>query len=179
MRHPLAIGLAVAATCTASLLGACTGDDEAAPTARPGDRVAIDSDVAGVELVGFDDEVVDIGDYGGRPLVINVFASWCAPCVSEMPVIERVKQDVDGDVAFLGIATNDRVEDALALIEDTGITWDVARDPQGEAASELGVVNMPTTFLVSLEGEVVEHHGGEIAEHELRALIAEHFGIET
>lgn len=174
MRHLLAVG------CAAVLLAAGCGDDRGAAARGTtfDDRVAIEpSELADVRLVDFDDRPVSIGDYAGRPLVVNVFASWCAPCVQEMPAIEAVKQETGEEVAYLGIATNDRVEDALALVERTGITWDLARDPQGEAAVELGVVHMPTTFLVSADGEVVEQHGGEIEADQLRELLAEHFGV--
>jgi peroxiredoxin len=95
-----------------------------------------------------------------------------------MPAIERVKQDVGTEVAFLGVAVNDRVEDALALIEETGITWHLARDPQGELTTELGAVGMPTTFLISPEGEIVEQHTGELDEDELRDLLRDELGVD-
>ena len=172
MRRTLAVGVAA----VAMLLGACTGDDDAAPD----DRVELpdDADRSSIEFPGFDDELVTIGDFAGQPLVINLFASWCAPCVSEMPAIERVKQDVGDEVAFLGIAVNDRLEDARELVEETGITWHVARDPHGELTAALEPVGMPTTYLVSPEGEIVEQLTGEVEEDELRDLLQEHFGVE-
>src|SRR5690606_2922543 len=138
-----------------------------------------DGSTEGVELEGFDGEVVRLADYEGRPLVVNLFASWCAPCIREMPAIERVKQEVGDRVAFLGIATNDRLEDAAALVEETGITWDVARDGSGEAAATLGAVVMPSTFLVDADGEIVEHHSGALTDGELRDLLRRHFGVGT
>ena len=174
MRRSLAIGLALAV----GVLVACTGGDD---DAAPDDRVELpdDADRTSVAFVGFDDEVVTLADYEGRPLVVNLFASWCVPCVTEMPAFERVKQDVGDEVAFLGIAVNDRVEDALQLVEDTGITWDLARDPQGELTTQLGAVGMPTTLLVSPEGEIVEHRTGIVDEDRLRDLLREHFGVDA
>jgi thiol-disulfide isomerase/thioredoxin len=174
MRHLLAVG------CTAVLLSVTACSDDASD-ALPEDRVAVPDGpaLADVELVDFDDQPVRLTDYAGRPLVVNLFASWCAPCVREMPAIEEVKQEVGGEVAFLGVATNDRVEDALALVEQTGITWDLARDPHGEAATSLGMVRMPTTFLVSPDGQLVAEHAGELEADELRDLLAEHFGVEA
>lgn len=173
MRRSLAIGLSAAI----ALLGACTGDDDAAPD----DRVELpdDADRTSVAFVGFDDEVVTLADFRGRPLLVNLFASWCTPCVSEMPTIERVKQDVGDQMAFLGIAVNDRVEDAEALVEETGITWELARDPQGELTTELGAVGMPTTFLITPDGEIVEQHTGALEEGELRDLLHDKLGIDT
>ena len=126
-----------------------------------------------------DDGTFTLADLAGRPAVVNFFASWCAPCVSEMPTIERVKQDVGDQMAFLGIAVNDRVEDALELVEETGVTWNLARDPHGDLTAALGPVGMPSTFLLNADGEIVEQHTGELDEDELRDLLRDRFGIDS
>ncbi len=110
-------------------------------------------------------------DYRGRPLVVNFFASWCAPCVAEMPDFEAVHQELGGQVAFLGINLRDQVDDASRLVDTTGITYDVGRDPTGDLATALGVVNMPSTFFVSADGRVVEAHPGALSADDLRARI--------
>lgn len=89
-----------------------------------------------------------------------------------------MKQDVGGEVAFLGVAVNGRLEDAQALVEQTGVTWDLARGPQGELTTELGAVGMPTV-LVSPDGEVVEQHTGPITESQLRELLRGRLGVEA
>lgn len=110
-------------------------------------------------------------DYRGTPLVVNFFASWCAPCVAEMPDFEAVHQELGGQVAFLGINLRDQVDDASRLVDTTGITYDVGRDPTGDLATALGVVNMPSTFFVSADGRVVEAHPGALSADDLRARI--------
>lgn len=114
-------------------------------------------------------------EYGGRPLVVNFFGSWCVPCVSEMPALERVHQAFGDRVAFLGLSVNDPVEESLALVERTGVTWDIGRDPQGDILRRLGGVGMPTTVLIDPDGDVVESHTGELTEQELTDKIEEHF----
>jgi thiol-disulfide isomerase/thioredoxin len=154
---------------------ACSNDEP-----EPEDGVDLQQDdLTSLEFDGPSDAVVTLADYEGRPVVVNLFASWCAPCVSEMPAIERVKQDVGDQVAFVGVAVNDRVEDAEALVEETGVTCDIVRDPFGDAVRRLGTVRMPTTYLISAEGEVVEAHGGALEEDELRELLREHLGIDA
>lgn len=118
-------------------------------------------------------------DFAGGPVVVNFFASWCVPCVTEMPDIERVKQDLGSDVAFVGINVNDTVEDARSLVERTGVSWQVARDVDGELVQTVGVVAMPTTLLIDAGGNVVEHHTGVLSEGQLRDLIESRFGIDA
>jgi len=96
-----------------------------------------------------------------------------------MPDIESVKQAVGDEVAFVGVATNDRVEAALERAEETGVTWDLANDPRGDFITSVGGVILPTTLLVDRDGRVVEVHGGQISADELRELLREHFGVEA
>lgn len=113
------------------------------------------------------------GNYRGRPLVVNFFASWCAPCLAEMPGFERVHQDLDGRVAFLGLNLQDRPEDGRWVVEKTGITYDVGRDPNGELFRALQGRAMPTSAFVDAEGHIVDVHSGDLTAGALRARIEE------
>ncbi len=112
-------------------------------------------------------------DYRGKPLVINLFSSNCAPCVAEMPAFEAVHQEVGDDVAFLGLNIQDQVSAASALVDKTGVTYDIARDPSGDLAHSLGMVVMPSTYFVSPEGTVVDAKAGAMDAEELRRRIDE------
>ncbi len=107
-------------------------------------------------------------DYRGTPLVVNFFASWCAPCAAEMPDFESVHQDLGDRVAFVGVNLRDQVGAASALVESTGVTYDVFRDPSGDLATAMGVVAMPSTLFVAPDGRVVEVKAGELSADELR-----------
>lgn len=117
------------------------------------------------------------GDYRGKPLVVNFFASWCVPCRKEMPDIERVHRDLGDRVQVLGLALRDSERDATSVVEETGVTYDIARDPSGKLFSAFGGLNMPSTFLVSADGRVVEARPGALSEEDLRELVADAFGI--
>jgi cytochrome c biogenesis protein CcmG/thiol:disulfide interchange protein DsbE len=178
--------LAVGAIALVAVFSGCTGDDdgEATPATQPGDRVSVDDgtsgdDLSDVVLAGLEGGELAFADYAGRPIVVNFFASTCAPCVQEMPDIESVKRDVGEEVAFIGVATNDRVDDAIERAEETGVTWDLANDPRGDFITQVGGVILPTTVLVDAESRIAEVHGGQIDAGELRDLLEEHFGIEA
>lgn len=113
------------------------------------------------------------------PAVVNFFASWCAPCIAEMPDFEQVFQDVEGRVDFVGVAINDRTAEAERIVEQTGITYRWARDGRGDVANAAKITQMPATMFVGADGEVVEVHSGALDEEQLRDLISEHLGVDV
>ncbi|MGH9136395.1 MAG: TlpA family protein disulfide reductase [Acidimicrobiales bacterium] len=155
------------------LLAACAGDG--------GDDAASDAvDVSGVVLAGLGPEAPEIAfaDHEGRPVVVNFFASTCVPCVAEMPAIERVKQAAAGRLDFVGVATNDRAEDALELVDRTGVTWEFGTDPNGSFIRQVGGIGLPTTALVDEDGRVVFAQTGELSDRELVGLVREHLDVD-
>ena len=119
----------------------------------------------------FDGSSGSFADYQGKPLVVNFFASTCVPCVTEMPEFEEVFQQMQGDVAFLGMNVAERLADGERIAEATGVTYDLARDPQGAFLAEFGGTLMPTTALIRADGTVADIHIGELRGSDLEALI--------
>ena len=117
-----------------------------------------------------------LADYAGRPMVVNFFGSWCVPCRKEMPDLEQVHQAYGERVAFVGIAVNDTVDDARDFVEDTGVSYDIGRDTDGEVYPAFGSVNMPTTALVSADGRIVKVVAGAITAERLQGLIRDELG---
>jgi thiol-disulfide isomerase/thioredoxin len=109
-----------------------------------------------------------LADYDGRPLVLNFFASYCVPCVREMPALQAVADELGDSVAVVGMNLADEEDAAQALVEQTGVTYDLGRDPDGGLAQELGVVNLPTTVFATADHRIVELHTGALSEEQLR-----------
>ncbi len=114
---------------------------------------------------------------GARPIVVNFFASWCAPCVEEMPAFEAVHQDVGDQVTLIGMANQDSPDDALATVAATGVTYPTYGDPDSDALTFFGGLAMPTTVFIDTDGEVVEVHSGPLTEDELRSKLDDLFGV--
>lgn len=107
----------------------------------------------------------------GEPLVINFFASWCPSCVAEMPDFEVAHQQFADDVTFIGVAMQDRDSDALALVESTGVTYELGNDPDGSLFQSFNALAMPTTVFVNAEGEVVRSFSGVLTAESLAEII--------
>jgi thiol-disulfide isomerase/thioredoxin len=122
-------------------------------------------------LTGLDGGTVDLASYRGQPMVVNFWASWCPPCLKEMPDFEEVYQQRAGTVAFVGINVRESAATAADLATRTGVTYDLALDSTGEASREFSVVNMPTTVFVNADGVITSVHAGALNAAELNERI--------
>ena len=102
-------------------------------------------------------------------VVVNFWASWCRPCLEEMPHFERMHQAYqDKGVAFLGIATKDTLSAVRKFIAQKGITYEITLDEQDRMASAFGGVNvLPTTIFIDNQNNIVKTHRGYLAQQEL------------
>lgn len=112
-----------------------------------------------------------LSELGDKPVVVNFFASWCPACIAEMPDFEAVHQALDGRVDFLGLALQDRRESAVGLVEQTGVTYAVGTDEDGEIFELFQGLGMPTTVFIGADGVVRDVHSGQLSAEALRARI--------
>jgi peroxiredoxin len=160
-----------------ALVGACGSDDDVArltndpiPLEDLQTDDAVGSDVD-IDFTTFNGSTSNFAAYAGTPLVVNFFSRTCAPCVTEMPEFEEVFQAFGGDVAFVGISTDARFDDAELIVEQTGVTYDLGWDPNAEVFERFGGFAMPTTVFVDAAGVVRETWSGVLTATELTTKI--------
>jgi cytochrome c biogenesis protein CcmG, thiol:disulfide interchange protein DsbE len=156
---------AVTGLLLAMVLAACSGGEDIAASGPPAPDRPFET---------FDGETTSLPELEGTPVVVNFWASWCAPCIAEMPDFEAVHQDLGDRVRFLGLNTQDERAAADELVEQTGVTYDLALDPDGDLFRDFGVFAMPTTVFVDAAGRVAHRHSGLATQQQLRDLIDEH-----
>jgi cytochrome c biogenesis protein CcmG, thiol:disulfide interchange protein DsbE len=106
------------------------------------------------------------GGAGEKPLIVNVWASWCAPCREEHPFLLDLTKDERFIVA--GINYKDRPQNALGFLAELGNPFDViGTDENGRAAIEWGVYGVPETFIVGRDGTILHKHVGPLTEASL------------
>lgn len=136
-------------------------------------------DLSDLTFDTFDGGTGTLADYAGTPLVVNFFASWCPPCVREMPEFQEVFERLDGQVAFLGLSQDRSAQDALDLVETTGVTYDVGWDLDLEVYKETGSIAMPTTAFVSPSGELLDTFAGVLDTESLAERIEDSLGVRA
>lgn len=180
-RLPLRVIVASTTVALAAAIGTYVvlDDGEAEPSASTIELTPADQDPDSATFTTFDGEVVALASLRGTPVVVNFFASTCVPCIEEMPALEEVHQELGDQVTFLGLAMQDRPEDALDLVERTGVTYRTAQDKDASVITALGGTVLPTTVLLDAEGEVVALHNGQLDADDLRRLLADELGIDA
>jgi DsbE subfamily thiol:disulfide oxidoreductase len=102
---------------------------------------------------------------GEKPFLLNVFASWCAPCRLEHPVLMAlsVRENPQGGLAIVGLAYRDEREDAQRFIRGLGNPFVASiHDGDGRLGTRLGITGVPETFLIAPDGRVLAHHQGPL-----------------
>jgi cytochrome c biogenesis protein CcmG, thiol:disulfide interchange protein DsbE len=159
-----ALGLALLA------LSACASDGRRLGPVRVGDPAPA---YGASTLEG---RAESIATYAGRPLLLNVWATWCAPCREEIPALEALHREYGPrGLAVVGVSIDQRgleaaIRDFLAQL---GASYTVWLDPAGDVQSTFGTVGVPSTFLIDPDGTVVWKHLGPVRadDAELRRLV--------
>jgi cytochrome c biogenesis protein CcmG/thiol:disulfide interchange protein DsbE len=137
-------------------------------------NLAVGDEAPDAELPRLDGEGTgSIADYRGEWLLVNFWASWCAPCRDESPTLQRFSEQHGDDVAVLGIDTQDLTGDAMDFVDEFGLTYPMLRDPDTESplSDDYGATGLPESFLVDPEGEVAMICRGPVDDGDLEELV--------
>jgi thiol-disulfide isomerase/thioredoxin len=106
----------------------------------------------------------------GHPVVVNKWASWCAPCRAEFPFFQSQAAKRAGEVAFIGVNSSDNAGDAAAFLDEYPVPYPSYEDPELEVADVFnGVAAFPTTAFYDERGELVYVKQGGYASEDLLA----------
>jgi cytochrome c biogenesis protein CcmG, thiol:disulfide interchange protein DsbE len=107
----------------------------------------------------------------GHPAVVNKWASWCGPCRFEFPFFQSQARERGGEVAFLGVDSNDSEDAAATFLEELPLPYVSYLDPDSRIAAEIGApANFPATAFYDSQGELVyTRQGGYRSEEDLAA----------
>ena len=115
-------------------------------------------------LHSLDGDMISLSDFRGRLVLLNFWATWCPPCVEEMPLLMQLQsRHGDGDLQVLGL-TMDKPENARPFAERLGINYPLLGDHRSVIAVQdaFGENRLPFTVLIGREGQILWQHAGAI-----------------
>lgn len=140
------------AACAACVLGT--------PSAAWADQ-AVGKPAREVDLRDLNGGEVKLAALSGKVVVIDFFASWCEPCMRELPELEKLHRGLaKTGVIFLGVSLDKERKNAEALVKRFGLSFLVVHDPEGKVAEAYDPPKMPSTYVVDKAGLVRHINAG-------------------
>ena len=185
--HRPAVALVTALALSGCGAGASSSADDAGQSSFP-----VPDNVAGCESFAADGEAatdgdalpaltlrclvpgtdVSLDDLGDRPVLVNLWASWCAPCRDEMPLLQAAYER-DGDrVGFLGVNTEDTPSAAASLLDDLDVTYAHVVDREKKLLAALAAPGLPVTIAVAADGRILDRQVGQMSAERMDELVA-------
>ena len=122
---------------------------------------------------------VRLSGLAGTPTVINLWASWCAPCREELPLLAKAHRAYGDKLRIIGVDFDDSAPDsALELAEQSGVTYPLLSDPDSDTQAALKVIGLPQTVFVDAQGTMVATERVAFRSYaDLTAAIEKHLGV--
>ena len=128
-----------------------------------------------VTVTAADGSPTTLSKLKGTPLVVNMWATWCHPCVNEMPAFDAVASSIGSGVKIVGVNVADDAAAASAFATKLGVHYPQYTDPDGNLSTAFDVSNLPATAFIAADGTVLEVHSGAFTADSLKAAIEQHF----
>ena len=123
-------------------------------------------------LLGGGSRTASLADYRGQVVVLNFWASWCDPCVDELPLLERTHKRLTAQNAtVLGVDTQDAQSEALGFVRRFKLTFPSVRDPNNEYGKEFETTGVPETFVIDRAGRIAARRPGPVDQEWLDATL--------
>lgn len=124
-------------------------------------------------LSALDGTTLTLASFRGRPVLLNFWATWCVPCRSELPALQRFAQEQQGRWAVLGV---DELEDrgsVTSFAQSLAITYPLATDTDGSVGQRYNIGGLPSTFAIDAQGIIRKVHLGPLGSTDLQQILQE------
>lgn len=145
-----------------------------APQAAGAERLEVNMPAPPFELEGMDGSRISLESLKGKVVLLNFWATWCAPCVNEMPYMEEAHSaGKDRGLVVIGVNVYQKADRVERFLEKTGISFTIGLDPKGKMARDYGVSAIPATFLLGRDGKILNFVMGVVSREQLDQWLAE------
>jgi thiol-disulfide isomerase/thioredoxin len=139
------------------------GDDAVIPGDDPGSTAPnAEADAAkelpeapDFKILDADGNAVSFNDLKGKPIVLNFWASWCPPCIEELPIFDTLSKELEGEVTFVMIdlvGDRETIASGKAYLSENNLGFPVYFDTEQDGAATYGITSIPTTYFINADG---------------------------
>ena len=118
-------------------------------------------------VTDIDGNLVNLYDFLGKPIIVNFWVSWCGPCRSEMPDLQKAFETYGEDIHFLMIDLTDGSRETMDIAKDyiaqSGYTFPIYFDTTLIASSVYGAYSIPSTYFIGAEGQPIAYYAGAMS----------------
>ncbi len=120
-------------------------------------------------------ETIRLSDFKGKSVLVNFWATWCAPCRAEAPVLQRAAVEYKDKLVIIGVnmTTNDTPAQVPAFVEEFGLTFPIVLDETGEVSQAYQVIGLPTSIFIDQDGIITDVRLGPVDQAYIEAKLAE------
>jgi len=160
----IAIGIALLVI---GIVAACAPTAVSPPPVATIDDALLAPDFTATALSG---DSYTLSALRGRWVIVNFWATWCVPCVTEMPALQQIADNHADAVVLLGINVRESVEEVAAFVAEHDLRFPVLVNPDDSTLLDYQVIGVPQTVLIAPSGEIVYRQFGPVA--------VDDFGVE-
>lgn len=119
--------------------------------------ISVDDTAPDFTITADNGRVITRANFGGRLLVLNFWATWCQPCVEEVPSLDQfAKQMAGSGVVVLGVSVDKDPKLYRAFLDRSHVSFMTARDPQASISADYGTFKYPESYIIDSKGKVVQ-----------------------
>ncbi|MSQ27190.1 MAG: TlpA family protein disulfide reductase [Dehalococcoidia bacterium] len=119
-------------------------------------------------LQSLEGKPVSLSDYRGKTVLVNFWATWCPPCRSEMPDMQRLAQDHPDDLVVLAVDLQEAPDPIASFAKQFGLTFPILLDTRGDVSQAFGVQSLPSSFFIDPQGRIASFNIGALNESAMR-----------
>lgn len=155
----------------AAMAGGCAADSSKTTAAAPAAAAQASQTAPDFSFTYLDGTKASLAQLRGKPVFLNFWATWCPPCVGEMPHFNAVYPRYKDKVNFLAVSLDDNMQEAAAFIQQKGYSFPVGYGDVNDLAGKYDIQGIPTSLLLDANGKIIASKIGAMTEAELEAFL--------